>query len=122
MGQNWSSDVVIQERHELIERGPYAYVRHPLYSGLLLMLMGVALYYGRKAWIIVFVCCFFGFYFKSQILPIAGSIEVIHTPGHCAGHVALLWRPGRMLFAGDVCKKPADRGSQAPDSGNHFTM
>ena len=35
-------------------------------------------------------------------LPIAGGIEVIRTPGHCAGQVALLWRPGRMLFAGDV--------------------
>jgi hypothetical protein len=29
--------------------------------------------------------------------------EVIHAPGHCAGEVALLWRPGRMLFAADVC-------------------
>jgi glyoxylase-like metal-dependent hydrolase (beta-lactamase superfamily II) len=38
-----------------------------------------------------------------EILPIAGGIEVIHTPGHCAGQVALLWHPGRMLFAGDVC-------------------
>jgi glyoxylase-like metal-dependent hydrolase (beta-lactamase superfamily II) len=38
-----------------------------------------------------------------EIMPIAGGIEIIHTPGHCAGHVALLWRPGRMLFAGDVC-------------------
>jgi glyoxylase-like metal-dependent hydrolase (beta-lactamase superfamily II) len=37
-----------------------------------------------------------------EILPIAGGIEVIHTPGHSAGQVALLWRPGRMLFAGDV--------------------
>jgi glyoxylase-like metal-dependent hydrolase (beta-lactamase superfamily II) len=37
-----------------------------------------------------------------ETLPIAGGIEVIHTPGHCAGHVALLWLPGRMLFAGDV--------------------
>jgi glyoxylase-like metal-dependent hydrolase (beta-lactamase superfamily II) len=37
-----------------------------------------------------------------ELLPIAGGIEVIHTPGHCAGQVALLWRPGRMLFAGDV--------------------
>jgi glyoxylase-like metal-dependent hydrolase (beta-lactamase superfamily II) len=37
-----------------------------------------------------------------EILPIAGGIEVIHTPGHSAGHVALLWRGGRMLFAGDV--------------------
>ena len=38
-----------------------------------------------------------------EILPLAGGFDVIHTPGHCAGQVALLWRPGRMLFAGDVC-------------------
>ncbi len=38
-----------------------------------------------------------------EILPIAGGIKIIHVPGHCAGQVALLWRPGRMLFAGDVC-------------------
>jgi glyoxylase-like metal-dependent hydrolase (beta-lactamase superfamily II) len=38
-----------------------------------------------------------------EILSIAGGFDVIHTPGHCAGQVALLWRPGRMLFAGDVC-------------------
>jgi glyoxylase-like metal-dependent hydrolase (beta-lactamase superfamily II) len=37
-----------------------------------------------------------------RILPIAGGFDVIHTPGHCAGQVALLWRPGRMLFAGDA--------------------
>ena len=38
-----------------------------------------------------------------DILPIAGGIEVIHVPGHCAGQVALLWHPGRMLFVADVC-------------------
>jgi glyoxylase-like metal-dependent hydrolase (beta-lactamase superfamily II) len=38
-----------------------------------------------------------------ELLPIAGGFEVIHTPGHCAGQVALLWHPARMLFAGDVC-------------------
>ena len=38
-----------------------------------------------------------------ETLPIAGGFEVIHVPGHCAGQVALLWHPGRMLFAGDVC-------------------
>jgi glyoxylase-like metal-dependent hydrolase (beta-lactamase superfamily II) len=37
-------------------------------------------------------------------LPIAGGFEVIHVPGHCAGQVALLWLPGRMLFAADVCR------------------
>jgi glyoxylase-like metal-dependent hydrolase (beta-lactamase superfamily II) len=37
-----------------------------------------------------------------ETLSIAGGIEVIHVPGHCAGQVALLWQPGRMLFAGDA--------------------
>jgi len=37
-----------------------------------------------------------------EILPIAGGFDVIHTPGHCAGQVALLWHPRKMLFAGDV--------------------
>ncbi len=36
-------------------------------------------------------------------LSVAGGFDVIHVPGHCAGQVALLWRPGRMLFAADVC-------------------
>jgi glyoxylase-like metal-dependent hydrolase (beta-lactamase superfamily II) len=38
-----------------------------------------------------------------EIRSIAGGIEVIHTPGHCAGQVALLWGLGRRLFAGDGC-------------------
>jgi len=32
------------------------------------------------------------------------GVLVPNVPGHCAGQVALLWRPGRMLFAADVCK------------------
>jgi glyoxylase-like metal-dependent hydrolase (beta-lactamase superfamily II) len=35
-------------------------------------------------------------------LPIAGGLDVIHTPGHSAGHVSLLWHPGRLLIVGDV--------------------
>jgi len=38
-----------------------------------------------------------------ETLPIACGTEIIHTPGHCAGQVALLWHPGRMRFARDVC-------------------
>jgi glyoxylase-like metal-dependent hydrolase (beta-lactamase superfamily II) len=38
-----------------------------------------------------------------ETLPVAGGIDVIHVPGHCAGQVALLWRPGGMLFGADVC-------------------
>ena len=38
-----------------------------------------------------------------EVIPIAGGLKVIHTPGHCAGHIALLWMDKGVLFAGDVC-------------------
>ena len=38
-----------------------------------------------------------------EVLPMAGGIEVIHSPGHCAGHVALLLRQDGVLIAGDIC-------------------
>jgi glyoxylase-like metal-dependent hydrolase (beta-lactamase superfamily II) len=38
-----------------------------------------------------------------QSLPMAPDVAVIHSPGHCAGHVALLLRNEGLLIAGDVC-------------------
>ena len=38
-----------------------------------------------------------------EVLPILGGVEVIHTPGHSAGHIALLLQPERLLIAGDAC-------------------
>lgn len=38
-----------------------------------------------------------------EVLPLAGGIEVIHTPGHSAGHVCLLLVQENMLVAGDIC-------------------
>jgi protein-S-isoprenylcysteine O-methyltransferase Ste14 len=40
LGTNWSGRVVIKHDHELIQRGPYQFVRNPIYSGLLLALLG----------------------------------------------------------------------------------
>jgi protein-S-isoprenylcysteine O-methyltransferase Ste14 len=40
---NWSSDVTLKRDHELIVGGPYALVRHPIYTGILLALIGTAL-------------------------------------------------------------------------------
>jgi protein-S-isoprenylcysteine O-methyltransferase Ste14 len=47
LGRNWSGGVVLKEDHELIQRGPYAYVRHPIYSGVFLLLLGFAVLEGR---------------------------------------------------------------------------
>jgi protein-S-isoprenylcysteine O-methyltransferase Ste14 len=47
LGSNWSGTVTIKENHELITTGPYAIVRHPIYTGMLVMLLGVAILTGH---------------------------------------------------------------------------
>jgi protein-S-isoprenylcysteine O-methyltransferase Ste14 len=48
LGRNWSGTVTVKENHELIRSGPYRYVRHPIYTGLLLAFFGSAL--ARDQW------------------------------------------------------------------------
>ena len=43
LGRNWSSRPAVKEHHQLVTTGPYAYVRHPIYSGLMLAALGTAL-------------------------------------------------------------------------------
>jgi len=40
LGRNWSGTVTLKKDHELIQSGPYALVRHPIYTGALLALAG----------------------------------------------------------------------------------
>jgi protein-S-isoprenylcysteine O-methyltransferase Ste14 len=40
LGSNWSGTVTVKQSHELIRSGPYAWVRHPIYTGLLAALLG----------------------------------------------------------------------------------
>jgi protein-S-isoprenylcysteine O-methyltransferase Ste14 len=47
LGSNWSGTVTLKEEHELIRSGPYAYVRHPIYTGLLVALLGSAVACGE---------------------------------------------------------------------------
>ncbi len=44
---NWSSDVTLKRDHELVVAGPYQWVRHPIYTGILLALLGTALAVGE---------------------------------------------------------------------------
>ena len=47
LGGNWSGWVTLKEDHELIRSGPYRFVRHPIYAGLLVALLGTAIALGR---------------------------------------------------------------------------
>jgi protein-S-isoprenylcysteine O-methyltransferase Ste14 len=42
LGRNWSSRPAVKEHHEFVMTGPYAYVRHPIYSGIMLAALGTA--------------------------------------------------------------------------------
>ena len=48
IGRNWSGVVTIKQDHELIDSGPYALVRHPIYTGLLVAFIGSAI--ARDEW------------------------------------------------------------------------
>jgi protein-S-isoprenylcysteine O-methyltransferase Ste14 len=54
LGSNWSDKVEIQQDHELIHTGPYAFFRHPIYSGMLTGVAGTALAFGRWRGVVAF--------------------------------------------------------------------
>jgi protein-S-isoprenylcysteine O-methyltransferase Ste14 len=43
LGRNWSGTVTVKEGHELIRSGPYAFVRHPIYTGILAAVLGTVI-------------------------------------------------------------------------------
>jgi protein-S-isoprenylcysteine O-methyltransferase Ste14 len=43
LGQYWSGRITIKEGHKLIRTGPYARLRHPIYTGLVLASAGTAI-------------------------------------------------------------------------------
>jgi protein-S-isoprenylcysteine O-methyltransferase Ste14 len=47
LGGNWSSDVTLKQDHTLVQSGPYRIVRHPIYTGLLVALVGTAIAMGE---------------------------------------------------------------------------
>jgi protein-S-isoprenylcysteine O-methyltransferase Ste14 len=66
LGRNWSAEVSFKEDHELIESGPYALVRHPIYTGVLAMALGTAIAYGRVIGLLLFCALCAAFWWKAR--------------------------------------------------------
>src|ERR1700726_2227625 len=64
LGSNWSGVVTLKGGHELITRGPYAIVRHPIYTGLLTMIVATVIVFGHVAGIIALPLVFWGLWIK----------------------------------------------------------
>jgi protein-S-isoprenylcysteine O-methyltransferase Ste14 len=65
LGPNWSGMVTVKKDHRLIRQGPYAVVRHPIYSGILLGLVGTAIVIGEVRGLIAVALAVLGFRLQS---------------------------------------------------------
>jgi protein-S-isoprenylcysteine O-methyltransferase Ste14 len=64
LGRNWSGVVTLKEGHELVQRGPYRLVRHPIYTGMLIMFFATALVQSHVAGFVGVLLMFTGFWIK----------------------------------------------------------
>jgi protein-S-isoprenylcysteine O-methyltransferase Ste14 len=64
LGRNWSSNVQFKEGHQLIRKGPYRFVRHPIYTGILVMCSAQAIQFGRLHFWLGFVIIGIGLWIK----------------------------------------------------------
>jgi protein-S-isoprenylcysteine O-methyltransferase Ste14 len=53
LGKNWSFEARTRRDHELIRSGSYTYVRHPIYLGMMLFMLGWAVALGHWANLVV---------------------------------------------------------------------
>ena len=66
LGKYWSDKVILQTEHELIRNGPYFCMRHPLYSGVLLAVLGTALVLGEIRGLLSFVILLVNYAIKAK--------------------------------------------------------
>jgi protein-S-isoprenylcysteine O-methyltransferase Ste14 len=67
LGRNWSARVTIKKGHELVRSGPYAIVRHPIYTGILAALSGTALAIGQIHALLGFAIAIVGMVLKFRL-------------------------------------------------------
>lgn len=67
LGTNWSQAVTIKQDHELITSGPYAVVRHPIYTGLLAGFLGTAVALAEIRGLLAFVMIAVALLFKLRL-------------------------------------------------------
>ncbi len=67
LGRNWSGIVTVKQDHELVVSGPYGYVRHPIYTGLLLAFVGSALARGEWRGVLAVLIVFLALWRKLRL-------------------------------------------------------
>jgi protein-S-isoprenylcysteine O-methyltransferase Ste14 len=66
LGRNWSASVVVKEGHALVRTGPYRYVRHPIYIGILMAFLGTVVTMGEWRGLVALLLAGVSFAVKSR--------------------------------------------------------
>ena len=66
LGTNWSGVVTLKKGHELVRKGLYRRIRHPIYTGVLVAMIGTAMINGHLRGWIGFAIVWAAFYFKAR--------------------------------------------------------
>jgi protein-S-isoprenylcysteine O-methyltransferase Ste14 len=66
LGTNWSAAVTVKENHSFVQCGPYRLVRHPIYAGGLLAMLGTAIVYGEAGCFVAVILAFVGWRLKAR--------------------------------------------------------
>jgi protein-S-isoprenylcysteine O-methyltransferase Ste14 len=122
LGRNWSSAVMLKQEHELVERGPYRFVRHPIYSAIFLMSIGSAVALGRISCWLGIPLLFVGFWMKlrQEELLLTRHFPVAY-PDYMRRVKALV--PRVFVWAACICafapvtSRSADAAQPSPPSG-----
>ena len=66
LGSNWSGTVTIKANHQLIRRGPYRFIRHPIYTGMLAALLATTVTQRLVSGVAGFAIVFFALWRKAK--------------------------------------------------------
>lgn len=90
LGGNWANMIALKENHKLIQGGPYAIVRHPIYTGFIFGMLGTALTIGLLT------------SYLGVLLNLGGVLIRIHDEealmAHEFGQVHTAWRTRTKKF------------------------
>jgi protein-S-isoprenylcysteine O-methyltransferase Ste14 len=77
LGRNWGMPMSRKDSPELVTSGPYRYVRHPIYTGLLLALLGSAL--ATNLWVFVPVLVLGWFFYRAATVEERNLVATFPT-------------------------------------------
>ena len=66
LGANWSGVVTLKKGHELVRKGLYRWIRHPIYTGILIGVIGTAMVRGHMRGWLGFAIVWLSFYVKAR--------------------------------------------------------